>query len=86
MRNKNGQQVSFTYDPHHDRFLKIGQNGDKTYYFGRDYEQIQESNSTKHKYYVYVEGRLILIREEKIHSNQQNPTGCYTHMATSYIP
>ncbi|WP_076589853.1 RHS repeat-associated core domain-containing protein [Vibrio ostreicida] len=60
---RNGKTVEFFYDANHNRYLKKNSDGIETFYFGKSYERVTDSNTgiVQHKHFIYAEGKLIAL-------------------------
>ncbi|MFL7011283.1 RHS repeat-associated core domain-containing protein [Enterovibrio norvegicus] len=63
---RNGQTVEFTYDANHSRYLKKTSAGINTFYFGKTYERVTDTNTgeVQHKHFVYADGKLIALNTQ----------------------
>ncbi|MCG7489999.1 FG-GAP-like repeat-containing protein [Vibrio sp. Of14-4] len=70
---RNGKTVEFFYDANHNRYLKKNSDGIETFYFGKSYERITDSNTgiTQHKHFVYADGKLIALNTQSMDANNQ---------------
>ena len=70
---RNGKTVEFFYDANHNRYLKKNSEGIETFYFGKSYERITDSNTgiTQHKHFVYADGKLIALNTQSMDANNQ---------------
>lgn len=60
---RNGKTVEFFYDANHNRYLKKNSDGIETFYFGKSYERVTDSNTgiVQHKNFIYADGKLIAL-------------------------
>ncbi|MEZ8208683.1 RHS repeat-associated core domain-containing protein [Vibrio bivalvicida] len=60
---RNGKTVEFFYDANHNRYLKKNSDGIETFYFGKSYERVTDSNTgiVQHKHFIYADGKLIAL-------------------------
>ncbi|MCG9684028.1 FG-GAP-like repeat-containing protein [Vibrio sp. Isolate23] len=60
---RNGKTVEFFYDANHNRYLKKNSDGIETFYFGKSYERVKDTNTgvVQHKHFVYADGKLIAL-------------------------
>ncbi|QOU29873.1 VCBS repeat-containing protein [Vibrio coralliilyticus] len=60
---RNGKTVEFFYDANHNRYLKKNSDGVETFYFGKSYERVTDSNTgiVQHKHFIYADGKLIAL-------------------------
>ncbi|NRB68231.1 MAG: VCBS repeat-containing protein [Vibrio sp.] len=60
---RNGKTVEFFYDANHNRYLKKNSDGIETFYFGKSYERVTDSNTgiIQHKHFIYADGKLIAL-------------------------
>ncbi|MYM57744.1 type IV secretion protein Rhs [Vibrio sp. OCN044] len=70
---RNGKTVEFFYDANHNRYLKKNSDGIETFYFGKSYERITDTNTgiTQHKHFVYAGGKLIALNTQSMDDNNQ---------------
>ncbi|MDE1310019.1 RHS repeat-associated core domain-containing protein [Vibrio aestuarianus] len=60
---RNGKTVEFFYDANHNRYLKKNSDGIETFYFGKSYERVTDTNTgvVQHKHFIYADGKLIAL-------------------------
>ncbi|TFH93132.1 type IV secretion protein Rhs [Vibrio ouci] len=60
---RNGKTVEFFYDANHSRYLKKNSDGIETFYFGKSYERVTDTNTgvVQHKHFIYADGKLIAL-------------------------
>ncbi|MFA0115083.1 RHS repeat-associated core domain-containing protein [Vibrio sp. 10N.261.46.E11] len=60
---RNGKTVEFFYDANHNRYLKKNSEGIETFYFGKSYERVTDSNTgiVQHKHFIYADGKLVAL-------------------------
>ncbi|MFN3018206.1 RHS repeat-associated core domain-containing protein [Vibrio coralliilyticus] len=63
---RNGKTVEFFYDANHNRYLKKNSDGIETFYFGKSYERVKDTNTgiVQHKHFVYADGKLIALNTQ----------------------
>ncbi|NOH64022.1 RHS repeat-associated core domain-containing protein [Vibrio sp. RE88] len=63
---RNGKTVEFFYDANHNRYLKKSSDGIETFYFGKSYERVKDTNTgvVQHKHFVYADGKLIALNTQ----------------------
>ncbi|WP_367987509.1 GH-E family nuclease [Vibrio sp. NTOU-M3] len=63
---RDGHTVEFTYDANHNRYLKKTSEGIETFYFGKSYERVTDTNTgdVQHKHFVYADGKLIALNTQ----------------------
>ncbi|WP_253816047.1 RHS repeat-associated core domain-containing protein [Vibrio coralliilyticus] len=63
---RNGKIVEFFYDANHNRYLKKNSDGIETFYFGKSYERVKDTNTgiVQHKHFVYADGKLIALNTQ----------------------
>ena len=63
---RNGKTVEFFYDANHNRYLKKNSDGVETFYFGKSYERVKDTNTgvVQHKHFVYADGKLIALNTQ----------------------
>ncbi|MDE1243289.1 RHS repeat domain-containing protein [Vibrio aestuarianus] len=63
---RNGKTVEFFYDANHNRYLKKNSDGIETFYFGKSYERVTDTNTgiVQHKHFVYADGKLIALNTQ----------------------
>ncbi|MFT7680813.1 MAG: RHS repeat-associated protein [Moritella dasanensis] len=70
--------VSFAYGPDRSRYLKVNQNGDKTWYLGKAYELVERPNGEiEHKQFVSAGGKLVAINIDRKKSNDEGLTASF---------
>ncbi|MGY5615456.1 hypothetical protein, partial [Vibrio brasiliensis] len=63
---RNGKTVEFYYDANHNRYLKKNSDGIETFYFGKTYERVTDTNTgiVQHKHFIYADGKLIALNTQ----------------------
>ncbi|MDW6002749.1 RHS repeat-associated core domain-containing protein [Vibrio mangrovi] len=63
---RNGNTVTFKYDAEHNRYLKSSSDGKETFYFGKYYERVTDTNTgeVQHKHFIYADGKLIALNTQ----------------------
>ncbi|MBW3695094.1 type IV secretion protein Rhs [Vibrio sp. T187] len=63
---RNGKAVEFFYDANHNRYLKKNSDGIETFYFGKRYERVKDTNTgiVQHKHFIYADGKLIALNTQ----------------------
>ncbi|WP_051686524.1 RHS repeat-associated core domain-containing protein [Vibrio pacinii] len=63
---RNGKTVEFFYDANHNRYLKKNSDRIETFYFGKSYERVTDTNTgiVQHKHFIYADGKLIALNTQ----------------------
>lgn len=70
--------VGFSYDQNRLRYFKENSSGDKTWYLGKAYERVENSNGeVEHKQFISAGGKLIAINIDRQKSNIEGVTASF---------
>lgn len=68
---RNGKKVEFFYDANHNRYRKKTSDGKETFYFGKSYEKVTDTQTgeVQHQHFIYADGKLIALNTQTRNAN-----------------